>query len=235
MKNVIAALAALGAATTVAQAATITGSQLTGVTSGNATVFKIDLSASGLSSLSGITIEDSNDVSRNGSNPLFSGLDLDAIWISTVDCADVSCLGGASAAAAFDYENASFSVGSLISGSGDPFGVSGGQINHSIATLGSLDAVMNATTQNGLFSTGLGGIIGLDLLSALNLLTGNYFLYIAEVGGGGAEFDFQRVSLEESLGGETLVNPVPAALPLMLTGLFGFGFFGRNKRNKSKV
>ncbi len=232
MKLMVSALAAVLAAVSTAQAAPITGSQLSGVTTGKATVYMIDLSQIGLEYLSSITISESNLADRNGTTAIFSGLDLDAIWISNVQCSDVACLSGATTVAALDYANVQFSAGSIINGgTGDLFGTSGGAILGNVATLGSLDAQLSPTV-SGFFSTGVGGILTLDLISALNLLSGSYYLYIAEVGANDNEFSFDLVTFDE---GEVLVNPVPAALPLMLTGLATVGFFGRRRKGKQRA
>lgn len=212
--------------------------QLAGTTPGNATVFKIDLQSTGLASIAGLQLVDGADLAANGTNPLFSGLDLDAVWISGVDCGDLSCVAGASSAAGFDYANAAFTHGSIMSGGTSLFGVVGGGVDHAVATLGVLDAQFSPGI-GGFFSLGLGGALSLSLLSPLDLGTGNYYLYIAEVGGAGAEFNAARLSFSPAhslkLAEAPIETPLPAAFPLLVTGIIGLFGLGRRTSVRGRL
>ena len=91
-----------------AQAVPITLTQLTGLTGGSPAatgVYKADLNALGLI-LASITIND-NSGALGGAAGQFSGFDLDAIVLSTTDCASAACAAGLTGSP----NNISFSLG----------------------------------------------------------------------------------------------------------------------------
>ena len=111
-----ASAAALAAFATLssAQAAPVSFVQLTGVTgdpgAANTAVFQADLSTAGLSSISSIVISDSGVI--GGSAPgQFSGFDLDAVIISTVNCATAACVAGLTSDVILNYAGAMFTPG----------------------------------------------------------------------------------------------------------------------------
>ena len=74
-------------------AVNVTLTELTGLTGGTLAgtgVYKADLSSVGLASILSIQIAD-NSVGLGGSAGQFSGFDLDAIRLSTTDCATAAC------------------------------------------------------------------------------------------------------------------------------------------------
>jgi hypothetical protein len=224
-----AALSAAFLISTPASAGTVTSDKLDGTIDGLTTIFKVDLSATGLGLLTGVTLTDANDLSLNGSNALFSGLDIDAVFISTTDCDSAACAAGLTPLAAFDYANASFSPGGTMSPSA-LFGASGSVIDHGTATLGAVDGMIGATV-SGFFSLGLGGQVTINLTNTLDLLNTAFYLYIAEVGGNGAELTETSISLQgAALAGEAFATPIPAAAPLLLSGLAGLAFARRRRR-----
>ena len=88
----LAAAAAL-ALSAAAHAVPVSLTKLTGVTGGTAAgtaVYKADLSSIGLTSILSIGIRD-NSGALGGATGQFSGFDLDAIKLSTTDCADAAC------------------------------------------------------------------------------------------------------------------------------------------------
>lgn len=178
---------------TTSHAVPITLSPLSGLVGGspaNTVVFKGDLSglsSVGLSSLQSITITDNSGLT-GGAVGQFSGFDLDAIKISTMNCSDASCAAAAPSVASFN-----FSAPVLVPGQQreptDPtlFGTTGGgtSVNNSVATLQSFDG--NSTTDAtaaGFVSLGDGGGIGASLTSPLATST-PLFLYFGEVGNNG--------------------------------------------------
>ena len=96
-------------------AASVTFTKLTGLTGGspaNTAVFKADLSSLGLAELLSITITDGS-FGLGGAVGQFSGFDLDAVQISTVNCADAACAAGAASAGAIGSEAAAGSGGAM--------------------------------------------------------------------------------------------------------------------------
>src|ERR1700741_5457333 len=84
-----AALAVLSASAT---AVPVTFTKLTGLTGGSpaaTAVYKADLSGLGVANIQSITISD-NSSGLGGAPGQFSGFDLDAIKLSTTNCADAA-------------------------------------------------------------------------------------------------------------------------------------------------
>ncbi len=221
---------ALAAFTLMAQSANAGVVQtLTGTVNDRTTVFKYDLSTIGLDSLGSITINSSSGGA--GSNAFFAGLDLDGVFISSVDCADVACLANATPLIALDYLSSEFTLGA----SAPLAGVVNGGIDFSFASLNAFDTVYDLTS--GFVSMGVGSSLTISLVNSLALLPGgSYFLYFGEVGAHDGEFTADGISfaaaqalaqLDEE---KTLVNPVPGALPLMFTALGFLSVLRRRRR-----
>ena len=117
MKSTYKFLAATAALTVAmaAQAVPVALTELTGLTGGSlagTAVYKADLSTIGLASILSIGIRDNSSM-LGGAGGQFSGFDLDAIKLSTTDCADAACAAAAVGLAVFDFTSGTiFSAGS---------------------------------------------------------------------------------------------------------------------------
>ncbi len=226
--NALACAAALALAS-AAHAVPVTLTKLNGLTGGAAAgtaVYKADLSSIGLSTILSIGIRD-NSSGLGGAAGQFSGFDLDAIKLSTTDCADAAC-----AATAVGLSVFSFTTGTLF-GPGaqraplDPklFGTngSGAAVDDAVATLGLFDAESSTVTPAGFLSLGDDGSIDFNLTAATS--TAGLFLYIGEVGDNG-----------EVAAGSILVRDTPTGLPepggLAALGLAAAGFASWRRRRR---
>ena len=155
-----AAMAASLACT--AQAAVITLSPLTGLTGGTlagTAVYKADLSSVGLGTILSIEIKD-DSAGLGGAAGQFSGFDLDAIKLSTTNCATAACAGGLVGLSLFDFvTGTTFNPGGQRPPA-DPrlFGTngSGTAVDDAIATLGSFDGESTTVTPFGFLSMEIG-------------------------------------------------------------------------------
>ena len=218
-------------ASAAAFAVPVTFTSLTGLTGGtpaNTATFKADLSVVGLGTISSITIGD-NSGGLGGAPGQFSGFDLDAIVLSTTDCADAACVAGLAGLAVFDFSPAGtlFTPGAQRAPV-DPklfgTGVTGSTVDNAVATLGLFDA--NSTTDAtafGFVSMGDGGILSFNLTSAVS--TAGLFLYIGEVGDNG-EVAAGNITVSE----RPVAAPEPAALLLAGLGMAGMAFARRRAR-----
>ena len=106
-RNIKIAVAFVGMAWAFsAQAVPIAFDKLTGVTGGTlagTAVYKADLDGLGLM-LASITFNDNSGM-LGGATGQFSGFDLDAIILSTTDCASAACAQGLAGMAVFDFSN----------------------------------------------------------------------------------------------------------------------------------
>jgi len=204
--------------------------KLTGALGGTG-VFKADLSSLPLTELASIILRDTGGT--EGSPGIWSGFDLDAIKLSTSDCADAACAGAAASTGSIDFASAVFTAGSM-----DPVpmgsslegpclaGTSGGgcDFDNSIATLSSFDALFASAPGSGFLSLGRLGVLALNLNPAL-ALGGPLFMYVGEAGNNG-----------ETLRGLVEVSDVPSAVPLpAAVWLFGsalVGFIGMSRRRR---
>ena len=223
--KVFGALAGLSlGAIGTAQAATAPLNQLDGDINGITTVFKIDLSLADITSFNGIIISDTNNLNGTSAEGAAAGLDVDAILISTTECFDAACVAGLSSVAGFDFANAVYEAGSGAAG-GEFYGTSGGDFDNGIARLGEFDASVSPVVE-GLLTLGVNGKLTVLMDRTLNNNDQQYFLYIGETGGNGAEITADSIHLLN----DSLAVPLPGALPLLLSGLAGLGIAGRRRR-----
>lgn len=209
----LAALAALAMAAT-AQAVPVALTKLTGLTGGVAAgtaVYKADLSSIGLASVLSIGIRDNSGM-LGGATGQFSGFDLDAIKLSTTDCADAACAQGAAGLSVFDFVSGVVFAAGAQRAPADPklFGTdaSGTAVDNAVATLGLFDAESIAGPgAAGFLSLGDNGAIDFNLTSATS--TAGLFLYIGEVGDNG------EVAAGEILVRDTTSVPEPGGLTFL--------------------
>lgn len=201
---------------------------LTGNDFGMTGVYRADLSNLGFD-ISSIAIADSNGTA--GAPGQFSGFDLDAIKMSNVlvnNASDVKNLSGLNV---FDFTPSGtlFTPGTQRSpvDPGDLFGVTGGIIDNSLATLENFDA--NSTADRnafGLLSLGDGGKIVFNLKNPIST-SSSLYLYIGEAGDNG-----------EVVNGRITVSDKPREVPeptsLAAVSLLGI-YFALSRRKKTKA
>lgn len=219
-----AAALALACAPGAAQAASVSFTELTGVTGGTLAgtgVFRADLSTLGLGQIASISIAD-NSGGLGGSPGQFSGFDLDAIVISTVLITDASQVGLLTRAAVLDLANSVLAGGTQRPPT-DPalFGTSGGQVNNAVATLDAFDGESSTVTPDGFVSLGDNGILSVNLVAPIAVSTPLY-LYIGEVGNNG-EVAASNVTLSST----PIDVPEPFSLALLGAGLAGLAMVRR--------
>src|SRR5204863_6913142 len=201
-------------------------SGLTGDPSAAATaVYKGDLSTAGVGSFAAITIADASG-GFGGATGQFTGFDLDAIKLSTVDCADAACAAAAPGMSVFDFlSGVVFTPGTQRPTVGPKLfgtGAACNTLDDSVARLGLFDGVSTTgPTAAGFISLGDNGQISFNLTSITS--TTGLFLYIGEVGDNG-EVAGSNFSL--------LQNPVPEpeTYALMLAGLGVLAWVTRRQR-----
>jgi hypothetical protein len=162
----VACLAVFGISSGSVQAATVSFTKLTGLTGGSpalTAVYQGDLSGLGLGTVASLTITD-NSFGIGGATGQFSGFDLDAIKLSTTDCADAAWAQGLAGLAVFDFAGGTIFTPGAQRAPADPklfgTGPAGNTVDDSVATLGAFDG--NATTAvpgaDGFLSMGDGGV-----------------------------------------------------------------------------
>lgn len=226
----VASVLALSAAD--ASAATLILTKLTGTT-GTApndltAVYRADLSTLA-GNFAAISITDASG-NFGGAGGAFSGFDLDAIKISTVNCATAACAASAVSLSVFNFTTGVvFSPGTQRAPA-DPklfgTGPTGNTVDNSVATLGAFDGVANTAIPNGFISLGDNGSIVFNLNAAMS--GAGLYLYIGEVGDNG-EVAGSNIN--------TLANPVqgvpePATWGMMI---LGFGAIGTTMRRRATV
>lgn len=223
---VAAALATAGPA----QAAAVSFTKLTGVTGGApalTAVFKADLSTVGLSNILSISVTD-NSFGLGGAGGQFSGFDLDAIKLSTTDCASAACAAGLAGLSVFDFFSGIVFTPGVQRAPADPklFGTdaAGTGVDDAVATLGAFDG--NATTvipgAGGFLSLGDGGSISFNLTGAVS--TAGLYMYIGEVGDNG-----------ELAAGSIVVRDTPVSVPVPASSLLaalGLGALAATRRRR---
>ena len=230
IRRVVCTLVPLVCFSSVAWAVPVTFEKLTGVTGGDpaaTAVFKADLSSIGLANILSMTITD-NSAANAGSPGQFSGFDLDAVILSTIDCDDAACAQGIAGMDVFNFSPAGtfFTPGAQLVPV-DPklfgTGVTGNTVSNAVATLAALDG--NSTTALpptvpaafGFVSLGLGGVLSFNLTELVS--TEGLFLYIGEVGDNG-----------EVAAGSITVSDRPVVPEPALLALFGLGLIGLSRR-----
>jgi hypothetical protein len=219
------------ALSSAASAATVTFTQLTGITGGspaNTVVFRADLSGTGVGTIQSITIRDTPGL--GGAGGQFSGFDLDAIKFSSTSCADAACAAGLVGLPGFDFVNGVLFVPGTQRAPVDAklfgTGPGGNTVDNAVATLGAFDA--NSTTgpgAGGFLSMGDGGQISFNLTGG-GLSTAGLYLYIGEVGNNG-EVAAGSITISSNPVDPSVI-PLPGSLPLMLGALaLGAGLLRR--------
>ena len=212
--------AALTLLSASAVAVPVTFSKLTGLTGGvpaATAVYQADLSTSGLATIQSISIFDDSG-GLGGAPGQFSGFDLDAIKLSTTDCADATCAAGAVGLSVFDFLGGTLFTPGTQRVPVDPklfgTGPAGNTLDDSVARLALFDG--NSTTvipgADGFISLGDNGVITFNLTSSTS--TSGLFLYIGEVGDNG------EVAASSIVVRETTV-PEPSVLALLAAALIG--------------
>jgi hypothetical protein len=229
-RSIVAAAVALAAFG--AHAVPVTLTKLTGL-AGSApaaatAVYKADLSTlSG--SFAAISIGD-NSAGLGGSPGQFSGFDLDAIKLSTTNCADAACASAAVGLSVFNFASGVFFTPGAQRAPADPklfgTGPGGTSLDNAVARLALFDGV-SATdaTATGFISLGDNGTIAFNL-SALTSPMG-LFLSIGEVGDNGEVAASNIQVLQEPL-------PEPETYALLLGGLGLLGWVGRRRRQRQR-
>lgn len=185
-------------------------------------MYRADLTGLGLSEISAITVNDSNS-GLGGSPGIYSGFDLDAIFL------DIDGLLTTTADRIF-ATSFLFTAG-MIRGGPTPPSPSGGPTNGSsssssvdegFASLGAIDGIFFGT---GSISLGDGG--SLTALFDPKIAVGSsLFLFAGEVSGDAGETLTGLVEVSDT----PPTVPLPAGLPLLLSGLFGVGMLTRRKK-----
>ncbi|MBW8847659.1 MAG: PEP-CTERM sorting domain-containing protein [Burkholderiales bacterium] len=211
-----------------AHAVPVSLTKLTGLTGGTlagTAVYKADLSAIGLASILSIGIRD-NSSGLGGAVGQFSGFDLDAIKLSTTDCADAACAKGAAGLSLFDFvSHVLFTPGTQrVPVDAKLFGTdaSGSAVDNAVATLDQFDGESTTgPTVFGFLSLGDDGAIDFDLTAAAS--TTGLFLYIGEVGDNG------EVAASDVIVREGHVLPEPGGLALFGLAAAGLAWVRRRR------
>ena len=225
-RAIVAAAAALAAFSVHAVPVTLT--KLTGLTGTSpndlTAVYRADLSSLG-GSFAAISISD-NSAGLGGAAGQFSGFDLDAIKLSTTNCALASCAATAVGLSVFDFLSGVLFTPGAQRAPADPklfgTGAGGNTLDNTVATLGLFDGVATiGPSAAGFISMGDNGTIAFNL-TALTSATG-LFLYIGEVGDNGEAAASNIQVLRDPV-------PEPETYALMLGGLGLLGWVARRRR-----
>ena len=227
LRGVAVAAALLASAASQATLVSLTKlSGLTGDPSAAATaVYKGDLSTAGVGSFAAITIADASG-GFGGATGQFTGFDLDAIKLSTVDCADAACAAAAPGMSVFDFLSGVVFTPGTQRPTVDPklfgTGAAGNTLDDSVARLGLFDGVSTTgPTAAGFISLGDNGQISFNLTSITS--TTGLFLYIGEVGDNGEVAGSNFSLLQHPV-------PEPETYELMLAGLGVLAWVTRRQR-----
>jgi hypothetical protein len=204
--------------------------ELTGLTGGSpaaTAVFKADLSSIGIATIFSISIAD-NSGGVGGSPGQFSGFDLDAIKLSSTDCADAACAAAAAGLAVFDFTGGTIFSAGAQRAPVDPklfgTGPAGTTVDDLVATLAAFDG--DSTTAipgaDGFMSLGDNGMLSFNLTSGVS--PSGLFLYIGEVGNNG-EVAASNIQVRET------PVPEPGSIALLAAALAGLTTVRRTRRD----
>ncbi|WP_414528648.1 PEP-CTERM sorting domain-containing protein [Nodularia chucula] len=221
--------------------------RLPGSINGETGVFVADLSNIGFD-ITSILIADSNNLA--GSPGFLSGFDLDAVKLSTTLVGNASQVEALFGLGVFDFSpaNTTFTPGNQRPPvSANLFGSTGGNVNNTVATLGSFDGIFSGTdlnnfVGNGFLSLGDGGQVQFDLTSAVSTNTPLY-LYFGEVGSANVNNPSLETATITVLGDHDIVDPVdptdPVSVPepasVAALSLMGVYFASRRKQAAKTV
>ncbi len=196
-------------------------------TTGTATstrMFRADLTGLGLTEVGAITVNDSNS-GVGGSTGIYSGFDLDVIFLDIDGLLTTDT-------DRFYADSFIFSAGTTRSGGFAPPSPSGGPTNGSStattvdetwATLNDIDGVFFGT---GSITLGDGGSLTAVFDPTISVGS-SLFLFAGEVSGDPGETLTGLVEVTDT----PPAIPLPAGLPLLLSGLLGIGFVARRKKS----
>ena len=204
--------------------------ELTGVTGGSpaaTAVFKADLSSIGVATILSLSIAD-NSSGIGGATGQFSGFDLDAIKLSTTNCADAACAAAAADVGLFDFVGGTIFSPGAQRAPADPklfgTGPAGTTVDDLVATLGAFDG--NSTTAipgaDGFMSLGDNGMLSFNLTSGVS--PSGLFLYIGEVGNNG-EVAASNIQVRDT----PVSVPEPGSIALLAAALAGLAFVRRGR------
>lgn len=220
------ALSSNASAATVTPVFTDEGIDSTG-TATQTRMFRADMTGLGLAEIAAITVNDSNS-GTGGSSGIYSGFDLDAIFL------DVDGLLSTDTDRYY-ADSFNFSAGSTRLGPYAPPSPSGGPTNgsssattvdESWATLNDIDGLYFST---GSLTLGDGGSLT-ALFSTPISVGSSLYLFAGEVSGDPGETLTGLVEISDTPPPNNNVVPLPAGMPLILSALFGLGWFKRRRQ-----